>query len=107
MAVTPNLVGKVMGILVIPLSILFNNILFSPAKWHIGIEESKFRTLAVIKEVHYHLHNLPTELLTKLLMLVSATKGGSLACRRIRRARHSGGVLADGLVRFGGLSDGT
>ena len=39
-------------------------------------------------------------------MLVNATLGGSLAYRRIRRARHSGGVLADGLVRFGGLSGG-
>ena len=44
------------------------------------------------------------ELLVELLMLISATLGGSLACRQIRRAHHSGGVLADGLVHFGGLS---
>ena len=42
----------------------------------------------------------------ELLILISAMLGGSLAYRRIRRACYSGGVLANGLVYFGGLSGG-
>jgi hypothetical protein len=81
----PNLVGKVVGILVILLSTLFDNVFFSLIEWHIRIEESNLRTLIVIKDVHYYLRNLPTELLAFVGTEISHSS--SLLTNRANRVR--------------------